>query len=271
MTREAPFFLTEYVTLDNTELTMLGIGLNKDRKEFQYEGEYIGEKHFAWVKFRRLMCKQRGWLAKDIHDYGADMKIVLKERLSFPPGIMEIIWNKTNSPTGTPLNQIKLNEKQSAIISLEIQTLAISWLHENELIRIAALQKELHPDRENPDGKIVWDHAVFCQRTITGWFIRNNIPPPVIDYPELKLTDWDRFCLLVEEAVRIKSPSDEQLRRWRDVFDEFPSGYFPRYEKRLKRDNKPDLKQGPESGNALEWRKNPNFRRKRGTKSNKEP
>ncbi len=261
------YFLTESVSLESQQLIQRGISLDLDHPMFEYKGAYTGEKHFAWADLRRRRCRKRGWLAKDIHDYGADIKMALKEHLSFPPEIMEIVWDKTDSPTGTPLNQIEINEKQSAIISLEIQLPALSWLHENELIRIAALQKELHPDRENPDGKILWDHAVFCQRIITGWFIRNKIPPPLIDYPELKLTDWDRFCLLVEEAVRIKSPSDEQLKRWRDAFDEFPPSYFPRYEKRLKKEKKPSLLQGPDSGNALEWRKNPKFRLKRGTKS----
>ena len=79
------FFLTESVTLNNTELIQRGINLDLNHPMFEYKGSYTGEKHFAWVELRRRQCKKRGWLAKDIQDYGADIKFALKGDLSFPP------------------------------------------------------------------------------------------------------------------------------------------------------------------------------------------
>ncbi len=53
MTAPNPFFLTESVSLEYQRLIQRGIGLDKDRKEFQYEGPCTQEKHYQWVEKRR--------------------------------------------------------------------------------------------------------------------------------------------------------------------------------------------------------------------------
>lgn len=47
------YFLTESFSLETTQLIQRGILLDKDRKEFQYEGSYTKEKHLLWIEHRR--------------------------------------------------------------------------------------------------------------------------------------------------------------------------------------------------------------------------
>jgi len=49
----APYFLTESVSLETQQLIQRGIRLDKDHKEFVYEGPYTQEKHLAWIEQRR--------------------------------------------------------------------------------------------------------------------------------------------------------------------------------------------------------------------------
>ena len=44
------FFLTESISLRTDQLIQRGIDLGKDRREFQYEGEYTARKHLAWIE-----------------------------------------------------------------------------------------------------------------------------------------------------------------------------------------------------------------------------
>ncbi len=46
-------FLTGSVSLETQQLIQRGIRLDKDRKEFVYEGPYTQEKHCRWVEKRR--------------------------------------------------------------------------------------------------------------------------------------------------------------------------------------------------------------------------
>ena len=46
-------FLTGSVSLETQPLIQRGIGFDKDRKGFVYEGPYTQEKHYRWVEKRR--------------------------------------------------------------------------------------------------------------------------------------------------------------------------------------------------------------------------
>lgn len=71
-------------------------------------------------------------------------------------------------------------------------------------------------------------------------------------------TKWDRFVLTIEEAKKVENPSDEDLWRWKDKFDEYPKPYFTRYGEKF------DI--NLETIPALAWRNNSKFRRPRSNK-----
>ncbi len=244
------YFLTESVSLEYQRLIQRGIGIDKDRKEFQYEGPYTQEKHYQWVEQRRRQCQQRGWLAKDIIKVGGDMQILFGEKLSFPPDLMELIWKLTDSPTGTPFSEIKIDEKISGLLYPEIQIPFISWLHKNTLKSIISRREELLPNKNNLAIKSLWDFNNLARQVIEAWYIRNNRAIPKIEYPGIKLSEMDKCYELFKEAMEARPQTPDKLQEWKQRFDEFPSNYIPRCAKRYG-----SIKQGPGAGNGLEWRR----------------
>lgn len=250
------FFLAESVSLESKQLTQRGINLDKDRKEFLYDGAYTADKHFAWIEHRRLRCQQRGWLARNIIDYGCDMKISFFINLSFPPELMGIIRKLTDAPTGKPSDELIIDEEKASLIYPEIQVPIISWLHNNELIRISARLKELYPNKNNPDGKTLWEHANLCREVIEGWFIRNNQEIPKIEYPGVTLSKIDRCFDLFKKAATCGPQTAEQLVEWKQRFKEFKPVYVTRCaEKYVKIYGEDSVTMGTGSDNGLAWRR----------------
>lgn len=259
MSDKDTYFLTESVSLKYLRLIQTGIRLDKDRKEFVYEGPYTAEKHLAWIEHRRRRCQQRGWLAKDIINVGGDMQILFGKELSFPPDLMELIWKLTDSPTGTPYSEIKINEKISGLIYREIQIPFISWLHENTLKSIISRREELLPNKNNPAIKSLWEFNQVAQNVIEGWYVHNGLDVPQIAAPGARGNLWLEFIDFVKGALACGQQTDVQLWEWKERFSEFPASYFRRYEKRT---GKP-----LPSTSGLAWRRNPKFRKPRKKKS----
>ena len=243
-------------------LEQYGIGLQYADYTHPNAGNFSQELYTKWIEARRQLCERRGWLARDIIKYGGDTQTLFGKQLTLPYHLMELIWKLTDSPSVTPLDKIIIDKKKAGIIYPEIQIPFISWLNKNELNRISARLDELSPQKKNPAIKPLCDFNDLSLQIIKGWYIRNNLEIPQIKIPELKGTKWARFEVLVEDALAVGPQTEEQLWEWKRRFDEFRSNYFNRYEERHGQ-----LKQGPGSGNGLEWRKNPRFRRPRTKKT----
>ena len=255
MSNKDTYFLTESVSLGTQQLIQRGIRLDKDRREFQYDGEYTARKHLAWVEYRRKKCQERGWLAKDIIKSYCDQRIWLEE-LNIPHHLIELLWKLLDSPTGTPYSELIIDDNISALIYQEIQIPIISWIHEKELIRISRELKRIYPNKDSAVGKIEWEYANFIWEVIEGWFIRNKLEIPKIEYPGITLSKIDRCFVLFKEAAECGPQKPEKLEEWKQRFKEFKSVYVTRCaEKYVKIYGEDSVTMGRGSNNGLEWRK----------------
>ncbi len=238
-------------------LELYSIHLQYNDPAYPRTGTFDPAHYLDWIEARRQGCERRGWLAKGIIKYGGNYQMRLLEEPYLPINLMELICELTDSPSGTTLDKIIIDKNKSGIIYPEIQIPFISWLNKNELNRISARLKDLSPNKTNPAIKPLWEFTDLARQVIEAWYIRNNLEIPKIEYPGIKLTDWDRFVELIREALAVGPQTDEQLWGWKRRFAELPA-YFKRYGERYN-----PLKWGPGSGNGLEWRDNPNFRKPR--------
>lgn len=242
-------------------LEQYGIGLRYADYAHPKAGNFNPELYSKWIEARRQLCQRRGWLARDIIKYGGDTQTLFGKQLTFPHHLMELIWELTDSPSGTLLDKIVIDKNKSGIIYPKIQIPFISWLNKNELNRISARSIELSPQKKNPAIKPLWDFNDLTRQIIEGWYIRNSLEIPKIEYPGIKLSKMDRCYELFKEAMEAGPQTPEQLQEWERRFSEFHSNYITRCAKRYG-----SIKQGPGAGNGLEWRKNPKFRKARAKK-----
>ncbi len=238
-------------------LQLWGINLQYNDPSYKTNGTFSAEKFLEWIEVKRKACENRGWLARDIIKYGGDTQTLFGKQFTFPHHLMELIWELTDSPSGNALDQITIDKKKSGIIYQKIRIPFISWLNKNELNRISARLKDLFPNKTSLAIKPLWEFNNLARQVIEGWYIRNGLEIPKIEFPGIKLTDWDRFVELIREALAVGPQTDEQLWGWKRRFSELPD-YFKRYGERYS-----PLKWGPGSGNGLEWRDNPKFRKPR--------
>jgi hypothetical protein len=233
-----------------------GIGLHPKEYAHPDFGNSDPDRYNKWVAGRRVSCETPGWLVKNIAEYGGNFKIHLLKPPYLPNQLMKIIWKLTDSPTGTPLDQIIINRDKSLEINSDIQLPFISWLNKKELIQINSRLKDLTPNKDIPDGKTLWEFTLAAQDIIKGWFVRNDQPLPDIAEAEQETTLRTQFNALIKQALEAGLQSEKELWEWKARFEELPGSYFRKYEQRT--DSK--LKQGPGSKNGLEWRTNPDFR-----------
>lgn len=242
-------------------LEQYGIGLKYADYAHPNAGNFNHELYSKWIEARRQLCERRGWLARDIIKYGGDTQILFGKQLYLPPYIMELIWKLTESTSGTTLDKIIIDKDKSGIIYRKIQIPFISWLNKNELNRISARLKDLSPNKTNPAIKPLWEFTDLARQVIEGWYIRNNLGIPKIEYPGIKLTLWARFEARMDEIVQLKGLSETDLWALKEELSHYPAPYFQRYAK-LKGITLDDVE-------ALAWRKNPRFRKARSKKSAK--
>ena len=242
-------------------LEQYGIGLQYADYAHPNAGNFNHEVYSKWIEARRQLCERRGWLARDIIKYGGDTQTLFGKQLTFPHHLMELILELTDSPSGTLLDKIIIDKKKSGIIYPEIQIPFNSWLNKNELNRISARLNELIPQKNNPAIKPLWDFDDLARQIIGGWYIRNNLEIPKIEYPGNKLTLWARFEARIDEIVQLKGLSETDLWALKEELSHYPAPYFQRYAK-LKGITFDDVE-------ALAWRKNPRFRKARSKKSAK--
>ena len=70
-------------------------------------GNFDLEIYAKWIEGHRQACERRGWLARDIIKYGGDTQMLFGKQLTFPNHLMELIWELTDSPSGTLLDKIR--------------------------------------------------------------------------------------------------------------------------------------------------------------------
>lgn len=293
----SPHFLTEYVTLitkgpmvdDNDETlnelrlfygkrgikvepssdiipVLYHYGINLDHSEYTHPkfGNANPHLYTKLITDRRVECENPGWLVKNLAKYGGNFLFHLLKPPYLPNQLMELIWKLTDSPTGTPLDQIIVDRDKSLEINSDIQLPFISWLNKKELIQINSRLKELTPNKDIPDGKTLWEFTLAAQDIIKGWFVRNNLDVPEILAKSQRGGKTQRFRELMEKAIHCGQQTDDELRSWKDRFAEFQNGrYFPDIQEFG------EFPQGPGSANGLEWRLNRKFRKTRSTASHK--
>ncbi len=243
-------------------------GINLDYTEYAHPevGNFDSDHYMDRIESRRQLCAAQKWRAKDIQEFGGNFQIYLLRSPDLTDELMQLIWEWTQSPTGTPLDQINFNEKISRIKKPKSHIPIISWLHEIELLRIVARREKLSPNKNNPVIKAQWEFHKVAQQVIEAWFSRNELDIPKIYVEGQRGYMKQRFLELIDEALYCGQQTPEQLWEWKARFSEFEKGtFFSDFYK----DKDQTKLEGEGSGNGLEWRNNDLYKYSRGQKPKK--
>lgn len=134
----------------------------------------------------------------------------------------------------------------------DIQRGICSVLNERLVNRIEARLRELPVNS---------DRYKFNQDCIG--FIENWCPEAMGEGIDSSPTAASRFIALVNKALKAGQQDEAQLWEWKKKFRDFSDSYFSRHAYKSE-----DFIDGAGSGNGLEWRRNPKFRKQRSKKSN---
>ncbi len=236
------------------ELVALGIWLRIDRPISQlFPENYLQEIEQRLMKLGRL-----GWKAFN-ETMGKPEGVYIRCVRGHPVGSLILAYLKSVAHDDS---DISTEELHRALQSRKLQKEMCAWLNERELQRITDRIPELERECDHPLGKKRYDFNIICRSIFRDWFLSKDLPVPHLTASSTPKTAAARFRALLEEAMAAGPQTDEELWKWKERFEPYPKSYFDRHAY-----NMDSYKDGLDSGNGLEWRRNDKFRKPRSKKA----
>lgn len=106
------------------------------------------------------------------------------------------------------------DQLRDALLSLHVQNELCALVNGIELQRVTNRLAEIEKDQDDTLVGKRFEFNEACRSLIMNWFANNGLPIPRISVTSKHLSQWDKFELLVREALKVSRQSETQLGEW---------------------------------------------------------